>query len=205
MPKVLDLRKKNKTSKTAAKPIIQRPLSKEVVSSVKTQAIKTSISPAVTLQKQSPPQISWEAPSFYFNPQKRYLSLLIIALSAGGVAMLIFKKDALTAIFLLLSSLVLILYSNKRPEISKITLNQNGINIGEETHYYKDLRSFWIHYSPGMDKELSLESKKWYIPYIKVSIADRNPLIIRSLLINFLPEKEHENSLVDIISKRIGL
>jgi|SRR3989344_6390552 len=199
MPKVLDLRKKNKIE---AKPISQRPLSKEVVSSVKNQPVKVSSPP---LQRQSPPQISWEAPSFYFNPQKRYLSLLIIALSAGGVAMLIFKKDALTAIFLLLSSLVFILYSNKRPEISKITVNQAGVNIGEDTYYYKDLRSFWIHYSPGMDKELSLESKKWYVPYIKVSLEDKNPLIIRSLLINFLAEKEHENSLVDIISRKIGL
>ena len=198
MTKILDLRKKNKIE---AKPTSQKPLSKEVISSVKNAAMKVS-SPA---PRQSPPQISWEAPSFYFNPQKRYLSLLIIALSAGGVAMLMFKKDSLTSIFLLLSSLVLILYSNKRPEISKIIVNQAGINIGEETYYYKDLRSFWIHYNPGMDKELSLESKKWYIPYIKVSIEDRNPLIIRSLLVNFLPEKEHENSLVDIISRKIGL
>ncbi|MBI2065285.1 MAG: hypothetical protein HYT62_04500 [Candidatus Yanofskybacteria bacterium] len=199
MPKVLDLRKKNKI---AAKTITRRPPLKEAVSTLKDRAVRVS---AILPQRQSPPQISWEAPSFYFNPQKRYLSLLIIALSAGGAAMLIFKKDALTAIFLLLSSLILILYSNKKPEISKITITQAGINIGKEIHYYDELRSFWIHYSPGMDKELSLEPKKWYVPYIKVSIADRNPLIIRSLLINFLPEKEHENSLVDIISKRIGL
>ena len=199
MPKILDLRKKNKIE---VKPISQRPLSKEAVSSVKNLTAKV-VSPP--LQRQSHPQISWEASSFYFNPQKRYLALLIIALSVGGAAMFIFKKDTLTAIFLLLSSLVLILYSNKRPEISKITVNQTGINIGRETYFYKDLRSFWIHYNPGMAKELSLESRKWYAPYIKVLIEDKNPLIIRSLLINFLPEKEHENSLVDIISKRIGL
>ncbi len=119
--------------------------------------------------------------------------------------MLFWQKDTLTAIFLVLSSLILILYSNKRPEISRITVDQKGIAIGDTLHYYKDLRSFWLHYDPGNAKELSLESKKWYLPYVKVSIENNNPLEIRSLMINFLPEKEHEHSLVDIIARKIGL
>lgn len=155
--------------------------------------------------EQSPPQISWDAPSFYFNTEKRYLSLVISALALGGGGMLIFQRDTLTAIFLLLSSLVLILYSNKRPEVSRIIVDQSGVTIGDAVHYYRDLKSFWIHYHPGSIKELSLEFKKWYIPHVKVSIENKNPVIIRSLMINFLPEKEHETSLVDVISRKIGL
>lgn len=150
-------------------------------------------------------EISWEAASFYFNPQKRYLSLTVIALVTGGGGILFFRGDMLTSIFLLLSSLVLILYSTRRPEMSKISINQRGIAIGETMYYYKELRSFWIHYDPGSLKELSLEAKKWYMPYVKVSIENKNPLVIRSLLMNFLQEKEHEHSLVDILSRKIGL
>ena len=152
-----------------------------------------------------PPEITWEASSFYFNPQKRYLSLTVIALVAGGGGILFFRGDMLTAIFLLLCSLILILYAGKSPEVSKISINQRGIAIGETVYYYKDLRSFWIHYEPGSLKELSLEAKKWYMPYVKVSIENKNPLVMRSLLVNFIPEKEHEHSLVDIISRKIGL
>lgn len=119
--------------------------------------------------------------------------------------MLFYQKDTLTAIFLLLSSLVLILYSNKRPEISKVVIDQRGVAVGETVYYYKDLRSFWIHYNPADLKELSLESRRWYMPYVKVSIEDKNPMVIRSLLINFLAEREHEHSLVDVIARRIGL
>lgn len=195
MSQILDLRKK---SRSESKP-------KEVFK--KGASFPVSEIPARTIlaSKNQRPHISWEAPSFYFNPQKRYLILIIAALASGGGAMLFFQKDTLTAIFLLLSSLVLILYSNKRPEISKITIDQTGIEIGDAMYYYKDLKSFWINYDPGSLKELSFESKKWYLPYVKVSIENRNPLIIRSLLINFLPEREHEHSLVDIISRKIGL
>lgn len=191
MPQILDLRKKQK------KEVGIRELPKN----------QPKKEPAVSTPPLKPihPQISWEAPSFFFNPQKRYLSLLIIALALGGGAMLFFNKDTLTAIFLVLSSLVLILYSNKRSEISKITINQAGVAVGENLYYYKDLRSFWIHYDPGSIKELSLESKKWYMPYVKISIENNNPLDIRSLMINFLPEREHEHSLVDIIARKIGL
>ena len=193
MNRILDLRK---NLKKEAGDEAKKSRKKDVVVSA---PIKKQV------QKQISPQISWEAPSFYFNPQKRYFSLVIVALVLGGGAMLFFHRDTLTAIFLILSSLVLILYSNKRPEISKITIDQAGVKIGDMLYYYKDIKSFWIQYNPGEAKELSIESKKWYMPYVKISIEDKNPLSIRSLMINFLPEREHEKSIVDIVARKVGL
>ena len=187
--KVLDLRKKpSKTPKTLQK-------TKEVVKTV----LKTKS------QQRSKPDISWDAPSFYYNPQKRYLSLLIIALLVGAGALLIFKHDTLTSIFLILSSLVLVLYGSQKPTISNIIVNQKGVSVDDMVYPYKDLKSFWIEYNPGGPKELSLESSRWYIPYIKVLLGNQNPVELRSLMINFLPEQEHENSLVSYLGKKIGL
>ena len=191
MTKILDLRKKSKKELPARTPPVNKP---------GVGVIRPAHPPRV-----SSPEISWEAPSFYYNPQRRYLSLIIIALALGGGGMIFFNKDMLTAIFLILSSLVLVLYSNKRPEISRITINQTGIAVGDNLYYYKDLKSFWIYYEPGNIKELSLESRRWYVPFIKVSIENNSPVAMRSLLINFLPEREHEHSLVDIIARKIGL
>ena len=151
------------------------------------------------------PKISWEAPSFYYNPQKKYLSMVIVGLIAAGVGLLVFQKDALSAIFLMLTSLMFVLYANKKPTISSIMVDDVGVSVADTRYFYRDLKSFWIDYNPGGSKELSIESRKWYLPYIKVSIEDNDPLEIRSLMISFLPEKEHENSLVDLIARRIGL
>jgi len=194
MSKVLNLRQSSKASSRSIK-----------TSNSGAAALKV-IKKAIPNNKPNPlPQLTWEAPSFYYNPQKKYLSLTIIALVIGGCSLLFTNGEILTAIFLLLSSLVLILYSTKRPEISRVIVDQRGIAISETTYYYKDLRSFWIHYSPGDRKELSLESKKWFMPFIKISIENKNPVVLRSFLINFLPEKEHDHSLVDLISGKLGI
>lgn len=167
--------------------------------------IKKPIKKPIKRQDFSIPQISWESPSFYFTAHKRYFILVVTTLAVSGGAMLFLHKDILMAIFLLLAALVLTLYSNRQPEISKIMINKSGINIGDRVYYYKDLKSFWIHYNPSEVKELSLESRKWYTPYVKILIEKENPITLRSFLIKFLPEKEQENSLVDIISRKIGL
>jgi len=191
MAQLLDLRKK--------------PKKENITKEQQIKIVRKETDTTPPLSGPTAPQISWTAPSFYFNPQKKYLSLVVIALAAAGIGMLVWNRDTLTAIFMLLSSLVLILYSNKKPEVSKINIDHRGIEVGETLYTYKDLKSFWIHYDPGNLKELSIESRKWYMPYVKVSIEDKNPLVIRSLLVNFLPEKEHEHSLVDIIARKIGL
>lgn len=150
-------------------------------------------------------KIEWHAPSFYYNPQKKYLALIIIALLCGAGAILFYRMDTLTAIFLILSSLVLVLYANKKPTISKVVVNHAGITIDDVAYYYRDLKSFWLDYNPHGPKELSLEAKKWYMPYVKISIENQNPVEIRSMMVNFVTEREHEKSLVDLISRKMGL
>ena len=196
MPKILNLRKNS----------VQNPQPRTFRAEGFSQ-----LPPEITAQKaldqnnSALPQISWEAPLFYYNPQKKYLYLIAAILMAGAAALLIFKYDTLTSIFLILSSLVLILYSRQKPVISKITVDQSGILVDDIIYRYKDLKSFWINYNPGGPKELSLESEKWYMPYIKIMLSERNPVEIRSLIVNFLPEKEHENSLGDHIGRKLGL
>lgn len=198
--KVLNLREKPKIkilSKAVPKKILEK--DKAIPTIKATPKIPTS------LPKKESLQITWQAQSFYSNPSKKYIYTMIFSLIIAGCILLFFKIDVLMAIFFILSSIVLSLYSQKKPEVIKILLDQRGVIIGEKEYYYKDLKSFWINYQPGNIKELSLESKKWYMPYITISIEDKNPLSIRSILINHIPEKEHEESLIDLASKKIGL
>jgi len=150
-------------------------------------------------------EIKWEALSFYYNPQKKYLVPIIVILLAGAAALMMFKYDILTSVFLALSAIVIFLYSRQKPTLSKITVDRTGVCMDDIIYYYKDLKSFWIEYSPGGSKELSLESAKWYMPYIKILLDEQNPIEVRSLIVNFLPEKEHEFSLVNHIGRKIGL
>lgn len=163
--------------------------------------------PTVIAEKfsNSAKRIEWEAPSFYYNPQKKYLALIVTLLLCGAGVMLFYRIDTLGAILLILSSFMLILYANKKPAVSKVVVNQAGVMTDDQAYYYKELKSFWLDYGPNGPKELSLEAKKWYRPYVKISIENQNPVEIRALMIKFIPEKEHQRSLVDFISRKVGL
>lgn len=148
----------------------------------------------------------WKTSLFYANPKKKYLLFALAAgLLIGAGVMIFFHKNTLTAILMIVSAMVLILYANKKPTKSQVAINELGITIDNRPFTYKELKSFWIEYAPGNVKELSLESKKWYLPYTKISIENQNPIELRTMLVNFLPEKEHEISLIDIVGKKLGL
>lgn len=202
MTRTVDLRKKNEKKEIT-------PIKMEAfwVEPEKTKNIKEDASRPIAKKNINKlgSRFEWEAPAFYYNPQKKYPILIVILLLAGAGAILFYHMDTLTAIFLILSSIVLVLYSNKKPTMSKVVVNQASVTIDDTVYYYRDLKSFWLDYTPNGQKELSLESKKWYMPYIKVSIEKQNPIELRSLIIKFVSEKEHEKSLVDLISRRIGL
>lgn len=195
MSKILNLREKPAQALKTSSSFVEQNLEK--------QQPKEEV--RVEKQVEEKSQISWEAPSFYYNHQKRYLYLIEAALLAGAAGLLVFKQDILTSVFLILSSLVLFLYGRQKPVLSKITVDRSGISVNDIMYYHRDLKTFWIEYSPGGPKELSLESAKWYMPYIKILLNSQNPVEIRSFLINFLPEKEHEISLVEHIGRRLGL
>ena len=109
------------------------------------------------------------------------------------------------AVYFALSSSVLILYSNKKTGVKKIAIDNQGIHIDENSFSYQELKSFWIAYDPGEEKELSIEPQKWYLPYVKLGLENQNPLEIRAHLINFIPEREHQKTLADLINKELGL
>jgi hypothetical protein len=202
MTRIVDLRKKTEQTK----PVV--PIEK-IVSSVepyKPNEVKEKVAtPLIEKPPETAKKIEWEAPSFYYNPQKKYLALVVILLLCGAGAMLFYHMDTLTAIFLILSSFVLILYAIKKPTLAKVTVNHAGVTIDDRTYYYKELKSFWLDYDSNGPKELSLEIKKWYMPYVKISIEKQNPMEIRAIMINFITEKEHEKSLVDLVSRKMGL
>ncbi len=198
MTRTIDLRKKVQKAETA-------PYPKKEILSVEPENPEKEVSPVTTQSVSQSNKIEWDAPSFYYNPQKRYIALVVIALFCGAGAIIFYHMDTLTAIFLILSSLVLVLYANKKPTMSKIVISHASVTIDNSAYYYKELKSFWLDYSPRGPRELSLEARKWYMPYVKVSIENQNPVEIRSLMINFVAEREHEKSLIDLISRKIGL
>ena len=70
---------------------------------------------------------------------------------------------------------------------------------------YQELKSFWIEYQPGSIREISLKSKKWYRGYLKIPLRQENPLKIREFLLEYLSEERYEDTMIEVIGRKLGI
>lgn len=205
MPNIIDLRKQKVTpveeppeiKKVAERPILKTVEKPEAKPEIKQEPVKTP-------DKAEIKNIEWHVIPRAIN-KKGWLFGFSFMLFAGAFCLIFFKVDILLAALLALAAVVIILNSIKKPEELKISIDHLGVNINETERQYKEFKSFWIEYSATDIKELSLESKKWYLPYLKIPLSDQDPIEIRNLLMQFLPEKEHEKSLLEEIIRKTGI
>jgi hypothetical protein len=190
MDKTLDLRKKN----------IKKPRSSDQGEILNIR--KEDKTPEE--QEKKPMNISksmtWEFDSYVFNNRFVMILFLVIVFCGGAVSLV--YSEILLGILLIISGFVVLIYNYKGSEKIKITIDMNGLYLANDFYSYKIMKSFWINYKPGEIKELSFELKKWYLPYIKIPLGGQNPLTVREFILNFLVEKEHEESITDIMARR---
>ena len=94
----------------------------------------------------------------------------------------------------------------RKPREIEYEINPVGIRVGEILHRYGEIVSFWIEYDPALEiRELSIQLKKWYMPYIKIPLTEQNPVRLRLALLEFLPEIEHKDTLVEILARKLGI
>lgn len=146
----------------------------------------------------------WKAPEFIKKPKNKswFIVPAIITIILGVFAL--FTENFLFLIAIVLAFFTFYVYANKEPRIIKFKINEKGIEIDKRFHDFESLSSFWIFYDPPEIKELSLRSKKTFLPYVRIPLADENPNPIRKFLLKFLPEKHHKESLIDIWIRRVG-
>ncbi|MEK9158030.1 MAG: hypothetical protein AAB638_02505 [Patescibacteria group bacterium] len=147
--------------------------------------------------------ISWM--TYLSRPPRKNVALTIASmLAAAGCLVAYFNHDFLFMIVLFLAALIIILNTFRIHRPHHIRVHATGISVGDENHHFADMKSFWINYEPHV-KEVSIHLKKAYMPMIKIPLEDTNPLEIRQAMISYVPEKEHEQSLLDDIVRLIGM
>ena len=144
-----------------------------------------------------PKQIQWSAPEF--NKYQKNKNWLILPSAFFGLIFLwtIISENFLFALLIALSYFLIVVYAFKEPRHSKIEINGKGIKIDQIFYPYENLKSFWIFYEPSGVKEISLRSKKSIMPYIKVPLGNTNPVKIRRILVKYIPERKHRESVID--------
>ena len=150
--------------------------------------------------------LKWTGPIYIHRPDKKAALLLSSILFAIAALFQIFQKNLITTILFGLLGAVILIRAGKKPEVTDFKISPLGIKVGERLYEFREIKSFWVEYNLALGiKELSLQLKKWYRPFVKIPIYDQNPLQLRSFLLKFLPELEHKDSLADAVSRKLGL
>lgn len=148
--------------------------------------------------------ITWQA--YEYNQPERhphwFWALWIFALALAAVAVIL--KSYLLAVFLVLSAGVVNIFALKPPSQFTFSLDGENLTIGDKIHPLKEFTSFWI-FERADGNILSLEGKRFLNAHLHIPLADTNPQEVRELLAESLTEKEHEESLLDLLAERLKL
>lgn len=146
--------------------------------------------------------MSWKIKEFEKSPKsfKVYLILYLVLISLVVYGLI--SNNLLLSILVILIGFSFFIFEKKEPEDVIFAITEEGILIQNELHAYESLKSFWIDYEPGNNiKELSIKTEQIIVPYLKISLNDKNPNEVRKILLKYLPEEEHPHSLMSIFDK----
>jgi hypothetical protein len=147
----------------------------------------------------------WRAPEFEPSRwDKRWYLGASLILSVIIIYALVANSPIMAITFILIG-IVGYIFLQKKPRVLEFMITHDGIIVGQEIYVFRDIKSFWIFYEPEHIRILSLHMKDKILPYIHIPIHNENPVIMRDILLEFLPEVEQEPSLVDNLERLLRI
>lgn len=150
---------------------------------------------------------TWTYPEYEeFSRSVRWyviMGILLLALVFYGI----WSKNYLFAVFLVLAAFLYLFRFRNKPRLITFSITEDGLEVHESFHPYKDLKKFWIVYDPPEVKRLYLEFKKGLQPVLSIPLETQNPVKIREILLEKIAEdvEKDEELLSDLLQRKIKL
>jgi hypothetical protein len=144
---------------------------------------------------------SWQAPEFevYEKSERWYvIAALFIAIM---VIYALFSNSPIMAITFILIGIVGYIYAQRDPNVVTFSITSKGLLANKEMYLYENIFSFWIFYEPTHTKVISLHTKASVLPFVHIPLSDEDPVKLRELLMQNIPEIKQDQSLIDTIEK----
>lgn len=148
--------------------------------------------------------IHWKAREFEEPVRSRKWHLFAALILILIIAFAIYMDAMVMAITFILIGIVGYVYMGKAPRVLNFMITYDGILAGKELYNFKTLKSFWIFYEENL-KVISIHTDGYLSPYVHIPLADQDPVEIREILIKYVPEEEHEWTILDRLEKLIKI
>jgi hypothetical protein len=148
-------------------------------------------------------ELIWQAFEFEKHEKTgRWFAILWLAAALFAVIGIILES-LLLVVFVLLAALVVSIYGAKDPRTLNIELSEDELSISGEVFPLENFSSFWIFEGSGGENTLSLHFESFVRPALKLFIPKEYTAQARMLLRPHVREKEHDESLIDILAERL--
>jgi len=144
---------------------------------------------------------SWQAPEFEVYEKSRNWYIIAILFILAVVVYAIFTNSPIMAVTFILIGIVGYIYSQRDPRIVTFSITSEGLLADKNFYPYENIFSFWIFYEPTHTKVISLHTKASALPFVHIPIEDEDPVKIRELLIQNIPEIKQDPSLINTIER----
>lgn len=140
---------------------------------------------------------NWTYPEYI--ERKRSKRWYAIALTVV-LALIIFSILTSNYLFIIIVAAFVFIYGmqyRRHPVDLEFIIYEDGISPDPNTFYeWQVIKNFWIIYEPPEVKKLYLSFKSSFRPGMHVSLENQNPLNIRKIMLEYIPEdteKENES------------
>lgn len=148
----------------------------------------------------------WQAEEHTHRPKS---PLWFAALAAGATVaiglQLFFFANFIGSLTIALIAGLIYYIAQQEPAMMRYRIMVDGVALNNTLYHYEDLDSFNVIYEPGETKTAIFRSQRRFAPFLHMEIGDADPVQIRDILLEFLPEDQTlQEPLVDILARRLG-
>ncbi|HFC76769.1 MAG TPA: hypothetical protein ENJ27_00905 [Candidatus Moranbacteria bacterium] len=149
--------------------------------------------------------IEWQGPEYEHYPkEKKWYLTASLLLSAIIVYALIINSPIMAITFVLIG-IVGYIQLEKAPRVLDFKITHDGVLAGGELYEFDNIKSFWIFYQPPHTKILSLRTDALLMPFVHIPIHQIDPVNLREILLDFIPEKKQKPTFIDTIERVLHL
>lgn len=151
--------------------------------------------------------LAWEF-NEYERPERSKKWYLLAGLAAVGfLVYAILSRNYIFGVIIILVALIYFLYDIHEAPRVRFAITPAGVQLGRRFIRHKDIAHFWIVYKPGHAETLYLRPARFTIPQLSIPLEGQDPLQVRELLLQYVPEnlQEEDEPVSDAIGRMLKL
>lgn len=153
------------------------------------------------------PLLQWTFPEYNPEPKSNAWYLWFGIIAAVLIIFSIFTDNYLFAVIIVLFTLIVFLHNWRQPDEVEFIFTPQGLIINGKKYSMKDIEEFWIVYEPPQTELVYFDFKSSIRPLLGIPLQGHNPLQVREILLEYLPEnlEKEEEPFADGLARMLKL